>query len=112
MIYLIDLNRILIGVQDTKGGFRYPQGGPPLNMKKCSELNFRPFGAKTRPKSNRYNSILKWLQMENGLMITYRLTDSHTPNLEMLSHLKSEDLGLIILDHFLNFVDKEKYVNR
>ena len=26
--------------------------------------------------------------MENGLVVTYSLTHSHTPNLEMLSHLK------------------------
>ena len=25
--------------------------------------------------SNRYDSILQWLRTENGLMITYRLTD-------------------------------------
>ena len=35
--------------------------------------------------SNRYDSILLWLQTENGLMI---LSYSHTRHLEMLSHLK------------------------
>ena len=35
-------------------------------------------------ESIRYDSILQWLQMENGLVIM----DTHTPNLEMLSHLK------------------------
>ena len=38
--------------------------------------------------SNRHISILQWLWMENGLVITDSLTHSHTPNLEMLSHLK------------------------
>ena len=38
--------------------------------------------------SNRYDSILQWLQMKNGLVIADLLTHSHTPNLEMLSHLK------------------------
>ena len=34
--------------------------------------------------SNRYDSILQWFWMEYGLSVT----DSHTPNLEMLSNLK------------------------
>ena len=36
--------------------------------------------------SNRYDSIILWLQMENGLMI---LSHSHILNLEMLLHLKT-----------------------
>ena len=39
-------------------------------------------------KSNRYDSILQWLQMVNGFMFTHSLTDSHTPDLEILLHLK------------------------
>ena len=38
--------------------------------------------------SNRYDIILQWLRKEIGLVITDLLTHSHTPNLEMLSHLK------------------------
>ena len=37
--------------------------------------------------SNRYDNILQWLQTENRLMTQ---THSHTPNLEMLSHLKKK----------------------
>ena len=40
--------------------------------------------------SNRYDSILHWLRTENGLVITDSLTHSHTPYLEMLSHLKTD----------------------
>ena len=47
------------------------------------------FYSKQDQASNRYDSILHWLQLENATMsLTYLLGYSHTPNLEMLSHLK------------------------
>ena len=41
-------------------------------------------------KSNRYDSIFNGYRWKNGLMITHSLTDFHTPNLEMLSHVKRD----------------------
>ena len=38
--------------------------------------------------SNRYDSILRWIWTENGLFSLFKLPYSHTPILEMLSHLK------------------------
>jgi len=38
--------------------------------------------------SNRYDSILRWIWTENGLFSLFKLLYSHTPILEMLSHLK------------------------
>ena len=52
------------------------------------------FRVKQDQMSNRYDSILQWLQTENSLMT---LTDSHTQNLEMLSHLKT--VGVKAIQH-------------
>ena len=38
--------------------------------------------------SNRCDNIFQWLRTEKWLIDFYLLTYSHTPNLEMLSHLK------------------------
>ena len=46
-------------------------------------------------KSNRYVSILQWLWTEKWLMQYHLLTYSHTPNLEMLSHLKTNNVCLL-----------------
>ena len=46
------------------------------------------------------------------LMQTYLLTHSHTPNLEMLSHLKNPEILLnLMLQNQMNDVDEIAYVS-
>ena len=42
-------------------------------------------GIQQDQRYNRCDNILQWMEMESGLC---NLTHTHTPNLEMLSHLK------------------------
>ena len=52
-------------------------------------LTIQPFKNKQDQMSNRYDSILQWLMVTDRKWLNdHLLTDNHTPNLEMLSHLK------------------------
>ena len=46
-------------------------------------------GIQQDQRYNRCDNILQWMEMESGLC---NLPHTHTPNLEMLSHLKTNSI--------------------